>query len=196
MSQTLTKLAGKGIVPLLPPLRLSGGAAAAVKGCQLAVEAFDKLEAGGFLMEAASLLALALPPREAVWWACMCAAHTAPPDLPEADRKAFEAAGLWVRHPTDKNRIAAKQLSDDAGMETPEAWIAGAVFFCGTSMLPEGQPVVPPRPHVAGGALGGAVLVAAGRTDPARYQPRLHRFLESGRNIAAGGPGRLPPEEL
>jgi hypothetical protein len=33
------------------------------------------------------------------------------------------------------------------------------------------------------------------RGDVKRHPERLKRFLESGRNIAAGGPGRMPPEE-
>ncbi|HTW69770.1 MAG TPA: hypothetical protein VME47_07790 [Acetobacteraceae bacterium] len=194
MSQALTKLAGKSLAPLQPMLKLPAEAAAAVQGCQLATEALDRLEAGGFLLEAARLLAHALPRREAVWWACMCAGHTEPPDLPEADRKARAAAEQWVRQPSDQNRIAAKQLSDATGLSTPESWVAMAVFFCGESIVPEGQPKVPPKPSIAGSTLDGAVAVSAVRTDPKRQQQRLRRFLESGRDIAAGGAGRLPHE--
>ena len=61
-------------------------------------------------------------------------------------------------------------------------------------MSPEGQPAVPPAPHLAGTAAAGAVALAAVRGDVTRREERLRRFLESGRNIAAGGPGRLPAE--
>jgi hypothetical protein len=61
-------------------------------------------------------------------------------------------------------------------------------------MSPEGQPAIPPAPHLTGTAVAGAVALAAVRGDPTRQQARLRRFLESGRNIAAGGPGRLPAE--
>lgn len=195
MSQALTKIAGKGLAPLHSVLRLQADPAATVKDCQLVTEALDRLEAGGFLLEAARMLALALPRREAVWWACMCAAHTAPTDLPEADRKAREAAELWVRQQSDKNRIAAKQQADATTLETPESFAAMAVFYCGDSILPEGQPAVPPKPFVAGKTLAGAVTLAAVRTAPMRQRARLQRFLESGRNIAAGGAGRLPAEQ-
>jgi len=194
MSQTLSKIAGKGLAPLLPLLKLGETPAAAVKDCQSATEALARLEAGGFLMEATRLLAHALPRREAVWWACMCATHTEPPDLPEVDHKAREAAELWVRQPSDENRIAAKKKSDATAVATPESWIAMAVFFCGESITPEGQPVVPPKPHIAGRTLSGAVLLSAVRSDPKRQVVRLQRFLESGRNVAAGGAGRLPKE--
>jgi hypothetical protein len=43
--------------------------------------------------------------------------------------------------------------------------------------------------------VAGAIALAAVRGDVTRHPARLKRFLESGRNIAAGGPGRMPPEE-
>lgn len=195
MSEALTKLAGKTLAPLQPRLKLQEDAAAAVAGCQLVAEALERLEVRGFLTEAARLLAYALPRREAVWWTCMCAGHTEPADLPEADRMARAAAEQWVRQPNDSNRIAAKRRSDATELSTPESWAAMAVFFCGESITPEGQPKVPPKPHIAGRTLGGAVVLSAVRTDPKRQKHRLQRFLESGRNIAAGGVGRLEHEQ-
>jgi hypothetical protein len=47
---------------------------------------------------------------------------------------------------------------------------------------------------MAGKIIAAAILVAALRGDPNRQDARLQRFLESGRQIAAGGPGRIPPE--
>ncbi len=56
------------------------------------------------------------------------------------------------------------------------------------------QPAVPPAPHLTGTAVAGSVALAAVRGDVARRDARLHQFLESGRNIATGGLGRLPAE--
>jgi hypothetical protein len=196
MSQTtLTKIADRELAALRPLVALPVGATACVQGCSAVAEALDRLEQGGFLIEAARLLAYALPRREAVWWACMCAAHTAPADLAEPDRLAREAAELWVRQQGDKNRRAAMRLAEATTFETPEAWAAVAVFWCGDSIAPEDQPPVPPAPHVAGKAVAGAVALAAVRSDPKRQTARLKRFLDSGRSIAAGGSGRLPPED-
>lgn len=195
MSQTLSKIAGKELAGLLPIVALPGPAAAAVQECRLAAEAIDRLEAGGFLIEATRVLAHALPKREAVWWGCMCAAHTAPPDLPEPDRLARAAAEHWVRQPTDKNRRAAMHQAEATTFESPDALCAYAVFWCGETIGPEDQPPTPPTPGMAGKIIAPAVLLAALRTDPTRQDARLKRFLESGRNVAAGGPGRIPPEE-
>ncbi|HVC60419.1 MAG TPA: hypothetical protein VND19_08685 [Acetobacteraceae bacterium] len=195
MSQGLSKITGKDMAALRPVVALPAGAAAAVRDCTHVPEAIDRLESGGFLVEAARLLAHSLPRREAVWWACMCAAHTAPPDLPEADRQAREAAELWVRQQGDKNRRAAMRQAEATSFESPEAWAAVAVFWSGETIGAEDQPAVPPPPHVAGKAVAGSVALAAVRTDPKRQAIRLKRFLESGRNIAAGGSGRLAAED-
>lgn len=194
MSQTLAKLSSTQLAALLPHLSLPAEPGAIVQQAQLVPEALEKLEQAGFLLEASRLVAHALPKREAVWWACMCAAHTAPPDLPEDDRKAREMSENWVRQQSDAVRRAAMKQAEATGFGTPEAWTAVAAFWSGDSMSPEGQPAVPPAAHLPGMAVAGSVALASVRGEPTRQQARLKRFLESGRNIAAGGPGRLPPE--
>ena len=196
MSQTLAKFSAADLAAHGPLIALPTGAATAVQGCAAVGEALDRLEAGGFLVEATRLVAHALPRREAVWWACMCATHTAPPDLPDPDRKARETAEHWVRQQSEKLRREAMALAEASGFATPEAWAGVAAFWCGDSMAPEGQPAVPPAPHLAQTAVAGAIALASVRGDPRRQASRLKRFLESGRNIAAGGPGRLPAEEM
>jgi hypothetical protein len=195
MSQTLIKFAGSDLAKLAPLLALPAAPATALQGCTDVTDALHRLESGGFLAEAARLIAHALPKREAVWWACMCATHTAPPDLPEPARQARETAEHWVRQQSDKLRRAAMAYAETSGFGTPEAWAGVAAFWSGDSMSPEGQPAVPPAPHLTGTATAGAVALAAARGDARKLNGRLKRFLESGRNIAAGGPGRLPAEE-
>jgi hypothetical protein len=194
MSQPLVKLAGRDLAAVTPHLALEAGPAEIVARCTEAAHALAQLEKAGFLVAATRLFAHALPKREAVWWACMCVTHTAPADLPAADRAAREAAEDWVRQQTDKSRRQAWDRAEASGCTSPEAWTAIAAFWSGDSMSPEGQPAVPPAPHFTGAAAAGAVALAAVRGDPTRRNDRLHRFLESGRNIAAGGPGRLPVE--
>ena len=194
MSQPLVKIAGSSLETVRARVPLPAEATATIHDSADVAAAVDRLEAGGFLLEATRFVAHALPKREAVWWACMCAAHTAPADLPDADRRAREAAEDWVRQQGDKPRCAAWSLAEASGFGSPEAWTAVAAFWSGDSMAPEGQPAVPPAPHLAGAAVAGAVALAAIRGDVTRQQARLRRFLESGRNIAAGGPGRLPAE--
>jgi hypothetical protein len=194
MAGTLTKLAGVELASALSRAALPPETGDSLQGCNEVADALGRLEAAGFATEAVRLLAHALPKREAVWWACMCALNTAPPDLPEADRLARETAELWVRQQKDEQRRAAFAHAEAGGFQTPEAWSGVAAFWSGDSMSLVGLPPVPPAPHLTGTAVAGAVALAAVRGDVKRQPTRLKRFLESGRNIAAGGPGRMGPE--
>jgi hypothetical protein len=194
MSAPLLKLAAP-LAPLLPRLNLEAGAAAVLGGAQTAADGIERLEAQGFRNEAVRLAAHALPKREAVWWACMCAAAAPDPALSAADTAARAAAEAWVRRPTDEPlRRAAWDAAQKTAFGSPEAWAAVGAFWSGGSMSPEGQPVVPPAEHLTGVAVSGAVVMAAVRGRPERADARFNRFLAAARDIAAGGAGRVAPE--
>lgn len=194
MAGTLAKLAGVELAAVLDRAALPAEAQAPLQGCAEIADALTRLETAGFATEAVRVLAHALPKREAVWWACMCAVNTAPPDLADPDRLARETAELWVRQQKDEQRRAAFAHAQTSDFQSPEAWSAVAAFWSGDSMSPPDLPAVPPAPHLTGVAVAGAVALAAVRGDVKRQPARLKRFLESGRNIAAGGPGRMGPE--
>ena len=194
-SATLSKLHSAPLGEIVPRLALPAEAAAAIRPEHDVPAALDALEAGGFLVEATKLLAHALPRREAVWWACMCANHTTPKDLPELDAEAVKLAEEWVRKQTDPVRRSAFDLAQQANFGTPEAWAAVGAFWSGDSMAPVNQPPVPPTPHIAAAAVAGAVALSSVRVDPQRRHDRLRRFLASGREIAAGAVGRLAHED-
>lgn len=178
-------------------LAATPGAAEMVRRSGSVAEALDRLHQNGDLIAAMRLLSHALPPRESVWWACMCADHTAPEDLPEADRAARQAAEQWVRSGhDDMRRRAAMDAAQQAGMRSAEAWAAVGAFWSGGSMAPQDQPVVPPAPHLCGTAVAGAVLLASVRGNPRQQPDRLSKFLNSARDIARGGAGRLSPERI
>lgn len=194
MAENLPKLAAP-LAPLLPRLELSPEATGALQGAGTAAEAVARLESAGLRVDAARLAAHALPKREAVWWACMCAAAVPDPALPPADAKARLAAEAWVRKPADDAlRRAAWDAAQATAFASPEAWAAVGAFWSGGSMAPEGQPAVPPADHLAAVAVSGAVVMAAVRGHPERADARFERFLASARDIAAGGAGRIEPE--
>jgi len=194
VSALLPKLAAP-LAPLLPRLELEAGAAATLGGAQTAAEGIERLEAQGFRSEAVRLAAHALPKREAVWWACMCAAAVPDPALPAVDAAARAAAEAWVRKPADEPlRRATWDAAQQTAFRSPEAWAAVGAFWSGGSMSPEGQPVVPPAEHLTGVAVSGAVVMAAVRGHAERADARFDRFLAAARDIAAGGAGRVAPE--
>ena len=111
MAGTLTKLAGVDLALTIDRAALSREAMAPLQGCVDIGDALARLETAGFGAEAVRVLANALPKREGVWWACMCAVNTAPADLAESDRQARETAELWVRQQKDEQRRTAMTLS-------------------------------------------------------------------------------------
>ncbi len=195
MAETLPKLASP-LPPLLPRLELEPPALAMLAGLATAAEGIIRLESAGLRNEAARLAAHALPKREAVWWGCMCARAVPDPALLPVDADALLAAEAWVRKPTEENlRRAAMEAAQRTAFRSPEAWAAVGAFWSGGSMAPAGQPVVPPPDHLTGVAVSGGVVLAAVRLRPERAQDRLARFLAAARDIAAGGAGRIAPEE-
>lgn len=191
----LAKLSGQPEV-IAGLMAAMADAAAIVRASADVAEALDRLCQAGDAQGAVRLCAHALPPREAVWWACMCADHTAPDNLGEPDRQVRTAAEQWVRRPSETSRRAAMALAQAAGLVSPEAWTGVGAFWSGGSMAPEGQPVVEPGPELLGVAVSGSVLLSSVRGEPDRQARRLLRFLDSARDIAAGGPGRISqPDE-
>lgn len=194
MSGRLIKIAASNLAEIAARIQSGPEAAAVLVGLADVPSALLALEHGGFLIEATRLVAHALPRREAVWWACMCADHTVLPDLSDDDRAARHNAELWVRKQTDEIRRASMAHAQAAGLTSPEAWAAVGAFWSGDSMSPLGQPLVPPAAHLAGTAVAGSVALASVRGDVLRQMGRLSQFLASGREIATGGQGRLAHE--
>jgi hypothetical protein len=182
------------LVAILPAAGLDGPALACVAEACDAAQAIDRLEAAKMLAPAVRLYAFALPRREAVWWASMCAAATPSSGQPAPERHAREAAEEWVRRQDEPSRRAAMAAARAAGFRAPEAWAAVAAFWSDGSIAPPGQPIVPPAPHLTGTAVHGAVSMAAVRGKPQRRDERLRRFLASARDIAGGGGGHIEPE--
>jgi hypothetical protein len=190
----INKLSAAQLSEVLARCELPPEAQACVAGIGDTTAVIDVLTRNAFLIEAARLFAHALPKREAVWWACMCAQATAL-EIGEPDRKSRELAEDWVRNQSDDTRRAAMREAENAGFQSPEAWAGVAAFWSGDSLAgPDAQMKVPPPVHLTGVAVAGAVTLAAVRVKPARKDQRLALFLGSARDIAAGGAGRLPVE--
>jgi hypothetical protein len=184
------KLASAVLATVLERADLAPEAAAAAAAAPDAAAALTRIVEGGMMADAARFMAHALPKREAVWWACMCARATEP-EAPPPDAAALVAAEAWVRKPEEEFRRAAMAKAEAAGFRSPEAWAAVGAFWSGGSMAPPGQPIVPPADHLTGVAVAGAVSLAAVRRAPEKAEATLRRFIESGLDIAGGGSGRI-----
>ena len=154
---------------------------------------FDILVNADHLPDARRLLAHALPPRRAVWWAALCLHDSiGKKPLPTpAEEVAFAAAGRWIVEPKEANRRAAEKAGWAAKPTTAAGILAMAAYLSGGSMSRPGLPPVHPQAHLCGRLCGVVVYLAAVRYDPARYKQHLRQYLAVGADVARGV--LLPP---
>lgn len=133
--------------------------------------------------DAIALMACALPKREAVWWACVCAREINPRPTPE-EAAALEAAGRWVREPKDEHRRAALTAAEATGYATPGGLAAFGAFLSDGSLAPPDCAPVPPAEHLTARAVSGSVGLAAVLTEPEKAPEKYQLFVERGLDIA------------
>ena len=157
---------------------------------QTPAEFFQLLMSKEYFQDAVTFMAHALPAREAVWWACICARY----HLENAEVKyqlGQKAAESWVYEPSEKNRRICEKYAEEGDYATPASWACAAAFWSGGSITKEGDPALEAPAHIYAHAVSGAVLLSVGwkmsETDDA--ETRYRRYLEHGINIAEGGNG-------
>src|SRR5690349_11369158 len=117
-------------------------------------------------VDAIKFLAHLLPPREAVWWAWMCARGAAGEGASAEVREALAATERWISQPTDAHRRAAMVAGEAAGLDTPAGCAALAAFLSGGSLAPPDLPEVPPPHFGTARAVFGSMVLAAVSTEP------------------------------
>lgn len=155
------------------------------------VEFLNALLAQQLYPDAVRFLARALPKRESIWWACLCARSSLTENSAQELIKSLEAAEAWVYKPSEAARRVANAAAHAASFENPAAWAAMAAFWSDGSIAPENVPVVPPAENLTAKAVAGAVMLAAVLTQPEKAQDKYLFFLEQGIEIANGGNGRV-----
>jgi hypothetical protein len=188
MAAKLTKIEAKTAAELAGQLELSEAAGAMLRDGIAPAEYLDLLMAGGQWADAIRLLALALPKREAVWWACGCARKASPAPSPAAEA-ALAAAEAWVAEPTEERRRVAFPAAEKAQFGTPAGCAALAVFLSGGSLAPPEIAAVPPAEDLTGKTVAGAVLLAGVITEPEKASEKYRAFLADGLAIAEGKQG-------
>jgi hypothetical protein len=142
---------------------------------------------------AIDFLAHALPPREAIWWGCLCLQQVSGSRLPPVEAAAFKAAVQWVLEPTEEHRRTAQPPGEAAGLGTCAGGLAMATTWTGGSLAPPNPdpqappiPPVPPGPFIPAQVIAGAILLAAVKGEPTRIADTQRLFLELGIGVAEG----------
>jgi hypothetical protein len=132
---------------------------------------------------AIQFLAHALPKREAVWWACVCARASARTGAPT---RALRAAESWVVNPSEGNRREALPAAMADGAATAAGCAALAAFASGGSLTPPETPPVPPDENLTAQTVAGAVVLAASELGAETAAESLRDFLACGIDVARG----------
>ncbi len=141
----------------------------------------------GHSADALDVLARWLPPREGVYWACLCIRAVSGAEVPADAKPALAAAERWVSDPSEANRRTGEKAAADASYSTPAALAAMGAFLSGGNLAPESAGVtVPPTPDLAPRAVSGAVRMAAVIREPEKAAQRHAEFVGLGLDVATG----------
>ncbi len=170
-----TVMAGAG----LDPAAAEAVAAAPSPAALLA----EWLEAGSHT-EAVAFLAHALPVREGVWWAWLCARDAAGENASPEVSALLATIHEWIADPRDEHRRAAFGWAETMGFGTPWGLAALAVFFSGGSLAPPSLEPVAPGELDSAKAVVGAVALAAATSRPDDPTAAFREFITRGTQLA------------
>jgi hypothetical protein len=167
--------------------KLSSRASASVS------EIMAELEAVDAKIDMARLMSVALPPREAVWWACLAARDVFEAD--ESERSlGLKSAEAWVFGPTPENRGKVQTAIDAGDPDDPAALVATAALYA-PGNLGEGEEMkdIPAPPGIVANCTFGMNIQSLEiGTDP---MARLDFLIDRAIDIARGGHGQIPQPE-
>jgi hypothetical protein len=144
------------------------------------------LMAGKQYLNGIDFMAHALPPREAVWWGCLCLQHACGNNLTPTDKAACRAAVQWVMESTQENGAAALAPAQAAGATSPAAGLAMAACQTGAIGAPPPAPPQGPTPYAAAKSVAGAIKMACSKADPLKLIETQRLFLELAIGMADG----------
>jgi hypothetical protein len=130
--------------------------------------------------DAVRFIAHALPKREAVWWAWVCARRSAGENPQAKIKAALDATERWIAQPNDDNRRLAMTAAQKAEVGTAAGCAGLAAFFSGGSLAPPDAPPVPPGEFLAAKAVSGAVIFAAVAKEPEKAPEKFRSFVAQG----------------
>ena len=133
--------------------------------------------------DAVRFIAHALPKREAVWWAWVCARRAAGESPQPKIKAALAATEKWIAQPDDDNRRLAMAAAEKADLSTAAGCAGLAAFFSGGSIAPPNAPAVSPGEFLTAKAVSGAVIFAAVAKEPEKAPERFRSFVAQGLDV-------------
>lgn len=179
----VAKLLSRANVLLKTPLQSPPTAEASV--------VLKELNDKGALVDLLRLLAILLPPRERVWWACMAARDYIGPRS-DKDPPSLTAAEAWVYEPSEENRDAARVTLDNAYVDDDTVNCALAVLYSDGTLGP-GDLKQYPAPAGASETAAFAMNMVALSELSDKFEEHGRVLVERALNIGRGGNGQMEP---
>lgn len=185
----VAKLLSRANVLLKTPLQAPPTAGAS--------EVLQELSDKGALVDLLRLLAILLPPRERVWWACLAARDYIGPKS-DKDPPSLTASEAWVFDPSDENRDAARMTLDHAYVDDDTVNCALAVLYADGTLGP-GDLKQYPAPAGASETAAFAMNMVALSELSDKFEEHGQILVERAVNIGRGGNGQAdsvqPPKD-
>ncbi len=156
-------------------------------------QVLDELDRKQAWLDMLMLLAVLLPPRERVWWACLAARDYIGPKS-DRDPPALARSEDWVFKPDEDNREAARAALDHAYVDDETVHCATAVLYADGTLGP-GDLAQYPAPAGAAEASAFAMNVVALGELSDRFDEHIQVLIERALDIARGGTGRVAAQE-
>lgn len=132
------------------------------------------------------LMAVALPPREAVWWGCIAAREV------HGDSEltpCLKAAEAWVFEPNDANREKLQMALDAVDMDDDTALVATAALYAsGTMGMGDMEEIPAPPAAVSSCVFGMNMMTLSDAEDPIA---QMRWVIDRALDIARGGNGKV-----
>lgn len=135
-----------------------------------------------------TLLSHALPPREAVWWACLAARDI----TGQGDKNAtpcLRASETWVFDPSDSNRELVRATLDDVYVNDDTTLVATAAMYAPGNMGPGDMANYPAPIGVVGGCVFGMNMLALAEAED--FDLSIQILIDRALDIARGGNGHV-----
>ena len=140
------------------------------------------------LIDLLRLVAILLPPRERVWWACLAARDYVGPST-DKDPPSLATSEAWVFDPSPENREAARQSLDNAYIDDDTVNCALAVLYSDGTLGP-GDLAQHPAPAGASETAAFAMnMVALGELSD-RFEEHGWMLIDRALDIGRGGNGQ------
>lgn len=176
-------------IDLCKYMPLSGDGKAALTPEMTPDEFLSVLLERKLIADSLQLIAHLLPKRQSVFWAMTCARQPGQSTDPAAEA-ALKAAEKWIADPSEPNRQACLEGSNEADSATPAGATALAAYYS-TGLPPGNDPRSNAKAYFMTARLvAGAVAMAATSGDTEQTLPRFDAYIAKGVEIYKRTSGR------